>query len=86
MNQHARRSLRLSFVVRTRRWRPSSHRSSRRSFPCQRRRFTHTRTSRQRETLHANPLRLPPDIRSQIVELLADALVSDYSTYPTIPR
>jgi hypothetical protein len=28
---------------------------------------------------------LPPDVQSQLVALLADALVLDYRAYPTIP-
>jgi hypothetical protein len=62
------------------------HRSLRWSLPRHSRRFTNTWTLRRRKTVHANPVRLPPDIRNQIVELVANALVSDFRAYPTIPR
>jgi hypothetical protein len=34
----------------------------------------------------AQTLQFPPAVQSQIVALLADALVSDYKEFPTIPR
>lgn len=62
---------------------PRPHRSLWWSSPRHRRRLTNIGTSRQGKTVPAKDVRLPPDIRNQVMDLLADALVQDYRAYPT---
>ena len=78
------RSVRFHVLTRARRsgQRP---RSLRWSVPCHRRRFLHTSASRQGQTLvHLPPL--SPEVRNQMVDLLADVLIADYRACLPLPR
>lgn len=67
-------------------WKSSgSHRSMRVSFPRHARRMRQIVISHQYPVSRIQTLHFSPEVRSQIVELLAEALVSDYKAY-AIPK
>jgi hypothetical protein len=78
------RSVRFHVLTRARRSGPRP-RSLRWSVPCHRRRSLHTAAPRQGQTLiHLPPL--SPEVRNQIVDLLADVLIADYRACLPLPR
>jgi hypothetical protein len=78
------RSVRFHVLSRARRSGPRP-RSLRWAVPGHRRRFPHTSVSCESQTLvHLPPL--SPEVRNQIVDLLADVLIADYRACLPLPR